>query len=225
VPLTSPPSRALSLSPLWTEEKRQSAVVIPISPDAGPTSDESLMAHLLDGQKEALAELFRRYSRLVFSIGLRVLRDTGEAEEIVQEVFLYVHQKVGQFDASRGMAKAWIAQIAHHRAIDRRSFLHRRHFYVGTDMTLLADTLAGNDDLEREIVSRLSYDHLRQAFGELSDKQRLTFELYFFEGLELKEIAQRMNESLDNVRHFYYRGLQKLRKSSFVQSLKDTRNK
>jgi RNA polymerase sigma-70 factor, ECF subfamily len=225
VPLSSPPSRALSLSPLWAEEKRPPAVVIPITSDAGPASDESLMARLLDGQKDALAELFRRYSRLVFSIGLRVLRDTGEAEEIVQEVFLYVHQKVGQFDASRGMAKAWIAQIAQHRAIDRRGFLGRRHFYVGTDLTLLADTLAGNDDLEREIVSKLNRAHLQQAFEDLSDKQRLTLELYFFEGLELREIAERMNESSENVRHYYYRGLQKLRKNSFVQSLKDNQKK
>ncbi|ADV84380.1 RNA polymerase, sigma-24 subunit, ECF subfamily [Terriglobus saanensis SP1PR4] len=215
----------MSQSPLWSEEKRSPAVVIPIGPDIGPISDESLMAQVLGGHKEALAELFRRYSRLVFSIGVRVLRDAGEAEEIVQEVFFYVHQKVGQFDASRGMAKAWIAQIAHHRAIDRRGFLHRRHFYVGTDVTLLADTLAGNDNLEREIVSRLNRVHLQQAFEELSDKQRITLELYFFEGLELMEIAERMNESSENVRHFYYRGLQKLRKNSFVQSLKENQER
>jgi RNA polymerase sigma-70 factor, ECF subfamily len=215
----------LSLSPLWSEEKRPPAVVIPISPDIGPVLDESLMVQVLDGEKEALAELFRRYSRLVFSIGFRVLRDTGEAEEIVQEVFLYVHQKVGQFDASRGLARAWIAQIAHHRAIDRRGFLHRRHFYVGTDVTLLADTLAGNDNLERDVVSRLNRTHLQQAFEDLSDKQRLTLELYFFEGLELKEIAERMDESSENTRHYYYRGLQKLRKNSFVQSLKENKEK
>jgi RNA polymerase sigma-70 factor, ECF subfamily len=225
VPLSSPRDRALPMSLLWTEETRAPAVVIPIGPGIEPATDESVMAQLCDGRKDALAELFRRYAKLIFSIAFRVLHDSGEAEEIVQEVFLYIHEKAGQFNASRGIARAWIVQVAHHRSLDRRSFLHRRHFYVGTDVTLLADTLAGNEDVEREVVSRLSRAHLQQAFGELSDKQRLTLELYFFEGLEFKEIAQRMNESLENVRHFYYRGLQKLRKSSFVQSLKDTRTK
>jgi RNA polymerase sigma-70 factor (ECF subfamily) len=209
------------MSLLWANEKRKPAVVIPISVEPQPASDESLMGLLQTEPKQALDELFRRYSRLVFSVGLRVLRDAGEAEEIVQEVFLYLHQKSNQFDAARGTAKAWIVQVAHHRALDRRNFLHRRHFYAGTDLAILADTLAGTDDLERDLASRLNRARLQEAFEDLSEKQRLTLELYFFEGLEFKEIAERMSESLENVRHFYYRGLQRLRKNSFVQDLKE----
>jgi len=205
VPLSSPPDRVLSVPLLWKKEKRAHAVVIPISTEPQPATDESLMTLLPTQPKEALAELFRRHSRLVFSIGFRVLRDAGEAEEIVQEVFLYLHQKSSQFDETRGTAKAWIVQIAHHRALDRRSFLHRRHFYAGTDLTVLTDTLAGTIDLERELVSKLNRTRLQQAFEDLSEKQRLTLELYFFEGLELKEVAERINESHENVRHFYYR--------------------
>ena len=72
--------------------------MIPISAEPQPATNESLMTVLPTQPKEALAELFRRYSRLVFSIGLCVLHDAGEAEEIVQEVFLYLHQKSNQFD-------------------------------------------------------------------------------------------------------------------------------
>ena len=221
MPLSSPPERVFPVSLLWANERRKPAVVIPISVEQQPTSDESLMELLQTEPVEALEELFWRFSRLVFSVGLRVLRDAGEAEEIVQEVFLYLYRKAAQFDSAKGTAKAWIVQVAHHRALDRRNFLHRRHFYAGTDPANLSDTLAGTDDLERELASKLNRVRLQEAFEDLSEKQRLTLELYFFEGLELKEIAERMSESLENVRHFYYRGLQRLRKNSFVQGLKD----
>lgn len=223
MPLSSPPDRVFPVPLLWKKEKRAHAVVIPNSAEPQPATNESLMTVLPTQPKEALAELFRRYSRLVFGIVFRVLHDAGEAEEIVQEVFLYLHQKSNQFDETRETARAWIVQVAHHRSLDRRHFLHRRHFYAGTDLTVLTDTLAGTSDLERELVSKLNRTRLQQAFEDLSEKQRLTLELYFFEGLELKEIAERINESPENVRHFYYRGLQKLRKNSLVQGLKDNK--
>ncbi len=178
------------------------------------------MARLHNGQQDALEELFRRYSRLVFSIALRVLRDAGEAEDIVQEIFLYLYQKANQFDPKRGIAKAWIVQVAHHRALDRKNFLYRRHFYIGTDVALLTDTLAGPEDLERNLLSKLNRTRLQQAFEDLTEDQRRTLELFFFEGLELKEIAVHLGESPENIRHHYYRGIQKLRKSSFVHGLK-----
>ncbi len=181
------------------------------------------MAAIRREQKDALAEMFRRYSRLVFSIGLRVLRDAGEAEEVVQEVFLYLYQKARLFDETKGSAKAWIVQIAHHRSLDRSKFLHRRHFYVGTDAADVADTLTGAADPERDLGSKLNEARLREAFEGLSEDQRRTLEMFFFEGLELKEIAGQMNESVENVRHFYYRGLQKLRKNSCVQALRGIR--
>jgi RNA polymerase sigma-70 factor, ECF subfamily len=198
--------------------------VAPLNRAPGTPSDEALMELLKVQQKDALAELFRRYSRLVYSIGFRVLRDSGEAEEIVQDIFLSLYQKAAQFDSTKGMAKAWIIQIAHHRALDRKNFLYRRHFYVGTDMDVFADTLAGTHDVERDLASKLSRARLERAFEDLTDKQRLTLELFFFEGLELTEIATRTGESYENVRHSYYRGLKKLRSSAFVQDLKD-RNK
>jgi RNA polymerase sigma-70 factor (ECF subfamily) len=184
-------------------------------------SDEILMNALKEGDQESLAELFRRHSRLVFSMGYRILEDSGEAEEIVQDVFLYLYQRASQFDHAKGTAKAWIVQVTHSRSLDRKNFLLRRHFYVGTDVTALADTLAGTDDLERHIVSKWNLSQLQVALSELPERQRRTLELFFFEGFELKEIATQLNESPENVRHHYYRGLQKLRKNGLVQALKD----
>jgi RNA polymerase sigma-70 factor (ECF subfamily) len=179
------------------------------------------MAHLKTNDARALHLLFDRYSRLVLAIALRILRDYGEAEEIVQETYCYLFQKAALFDASKGTAKGWIVQVAYHRALDRRAHLERRGFYHGTDFAFLDDTLIGQSDLEREITSRLNRAHLKKAFEELPERQRQTLELFYFEGLELREISEKLNEPLANIRHHYYRGLEKLRKSAFVQRLRE----
>jgi len=189
--------------------------------ESQPRSDETLMSSLKVQNRGALDELFRRYSRLVFSIGMRILRDTGEAEEIVQDVFLYLFEKAALFDEGKGGAKSWLVQVAHHRSLDRQEYLHRRNFYFGTNAGVLADTLAGTCDLERDLASKQSRERLQEAFESLTDQQRITLELFFFEDLTFLEIAERIGESLENVRHHYYRGLQKLRKDAFVKKLRE----
>jgi RNA polymerase sigma-70 factor, ECF subfamily len=208
------------LSLVWPMERRE-VVSSPDEPESRQITDEALLSALKTKDRQALSELFCRFSRLVFSIGLRILRDAGEAEEIVQEVFLFLYQRAELFDEKKGGAKAWIVQVTYHRSLDRKKYLHRRNFYFGTDVELLADTLTGQADVERDLASRLSREHLTEAFKSLSERQRLTLELFFFEELDFHEIAARLDESLENVRHHYYRGLQKLRKDSFVKKLKD----
>lgn len=196
--------------------------VSPVSISGGTisSSDEALVEALKERNHDALAELFHRHSRLVFSIGFRILEDVGEAEEIVQDVFLYLFQRAGQFDPAKGAVKAWVVQVAHSRSLDRRSFLQRRHFYVGTDIADFADTLTGVDDVERKVMSKWNLMQLEVALRELPEKQKRTLELFFFDGFELKEIAKYLGESPENIRHYYYRGLQKLRKNGIVQTLK-----
>jgi RNA polymerase sigma-70 factor (ECF subfamily) len=209
-----------SVSLLWTGEKPR-PIALAENGESQPNSDEGLMVALKAKDREALAELFRRYSRLVFSVALRILRDVGEAEEIVQEVFVYLYERAGLFNEGKGTARAWLVQVAHHRSLDRLEYLQRRNFYFGTDARVLADTLAGKSDLERELASKQSREQLKESFERLSKRQRLTLELFFFEDLDFSEIAERMNESLENTRHHYYRGIQKLRKDAFVKKLRD----
>ena len=84
-------------------------------------SDEDLlMLHAQHGDRVALGALFDRYASLVLGIGLRTLRDRGEAEDLVQEVFLSLCEKVRGFDPSKGSGRTWIVQIAYRRAFDRR---------------------------------------------------------------------------------------------------------
>ena len=184
------------------------------------TSDEELLTRLKAQDREALGILFDRYSRLVLAIGFRVLRDRGEAQDLLQTVFLYLFQKADRFNAERGSAKTWIIQIAYHRALDKRTYLAHRQFYLGTDLNVAPDTLSADEDVERETDLRLSGEHLFAAIGDLPEKQRVTLELFFFEGMDWQEIGDRLGDSVANVRHHYYRGLEKLRKNPSVRRLR-----
>src|SRR5215203_3896221 len=91
--------------------------------------DEELMASLQAGSHDALAILYDRYHRLVLSIGLRILRDAGEAEDVTQVVFLDVFRAAAQFDPGRGTTKVWLLQYAYHRALSRKRYLNVRNYY------------------------------------------------------------------------------------------------
>ena len=217
-----PPGRALTFPIAWGKSRERTAV-LPGAPECRVPSDEEVMAGLQSNDANSLEILFDRYSRLAFGIARGVLRDSGEAEDVVQEAFFYVYKKAMLFDRSKGSVKSWILQIVLHRALDRKSHLARRGFYAGTDIGSLDDTLSGETDLDREIEAKLNRAQLEKAFGQLAETQRLTLELFYFEGLDLRKISEKLNEPLGNTRHHFYRGLERLRKSVFVQRLREPR--
>jgi RNA polymerase sigma-70 factor, ECF subfamily len=128
------------------------------------------------------------------------------------------------YDCAKGSAKGWVVQIAFSRAKDRKAHLTRRGFYAGTDIESVDDTLVSAGDVEHEVGVRLDFSHLQCAFEELTVIQRQTLELFYFEGLELREISERLHEPFGNVRHHFYRGLERLRKSPAVKRLRDVHN-
>ncbi len=217
---TRPQGRALPFPGVW-ERKPVRSATLPVVTESVRPNDEELMSRLQSSDPGALQALFDRFSRLVMGVGLRILGDRGEAEEIVQEVFLFMYQRAALFDAAKGTARQWIVQAAYHRALDRREYLDRRGFYLGTDIESLDDALLGETDLDREIGSKLSRAQLEKAFEELPERQRLTLEMFYFEGLELRDISEKLNEPLANIRHHYYRGLEKLRKNAFVRKMRE----
>ena len=201
---------------MWAADKSET--------DAPATSarseDEALIARVQAGDEIALGTLLDRYARLVIGVGSRVLRDPGEAQELVQDVFLHVYRKCQLFDPKKGSFRAWLIQIASHRAFDRREYLNLHRFYDDRNLDDFVDVIQAACDVEYEAQVNQSEAALRKAFGELSDKQRATMELYFFEGYTLREISQRLNESLANTRHYYYRALERLKSSVPKDSLK-----
>jgi|ERR1039458_34866 RNA polymerase sigma-70 factor (ECF subfamily) len=177
-------------------------------------NDGELMAHLQGGCNDALAVLFDRYHRLVLSIALKIVRDSGEAEDVMQSVFLEIFRSAAQFDSAKGTTKVWILQYAYHRAINRRQHLNARNFYDQTNLeeveTRLPETVLPLGGFTQPELKHL----LRQGLATLSGAQKQVVELASYNGLSMKEISDKTGDSLSNVRHHYYRGLQKLR--SFV---------
>ena len=184
-------------------------------------TDEEAMLRLRARDKDALTLLFERYSRLVLTIAFRVLRDYGEAEDVMQTLFLHLYQNADEYDPDKGSAKTWITQRGYSRALDRRDFLAYRQIYLGTDTDVQPDTLIGDFDLERMMGSKLLREQLLKALQELPEKQRVTLRMNFFEGLDLREISERLGDPIAHVRHHYYRGLEKLRRSALIRSLRD----
>jgi len=180
-------------------------------------SDEALISCICDGDRGALACLFRRYARIVRRVAYRVLRDASEADDLLQDIFLLVHRLCGTFDSSKGPARFWILQMTYRRAISRRRYLTSRHFYTHVDLDQAADQIvdlsikAGRpQDPMNGILER--NEALQSWFAQLSKSQQQTLHLFFFEGYTFDEIAAKLGQTVGNARNHYYRGLDKLRK-------------
>jgi RNA polymerase sigma-70 factor (ECF subfamily) len=188
----------------------------------GEPSDESLLAQLCVGSGEALAALFERYARVTRSVALRILRDRAEAEDLVQDLFLFIQRKCAIFDSSKSSARSWIIQMAYHRAIERRRYLTTRQFYSCEDAERLRDNLVGTPTTETDYSAEAVFGRngLEKAVGSLSEDQRETLRLYFFEGYSLSEIAVTVRQPLGSVRNHYYRALDRLRRQMFETTVR-----
>src|SRR5579863_7523234 len=198
------------------EGQRVEAVANPSVTSHDP-ADEALMARICDGDPEALASLFRRYARTVRGVAYRVLRDPSEADDLLQDIFLLVHRLCGTFDSAKGPARFWILQMTYRRAISRRRYLTSRHFYTHLDLdqaeNQLGDLPARSGRNEDSIDGALDQrETLGRWFAELSEGQRQTLHLFFFEGYTFEEIAVKLGQTVGNARNHYYRGLDRLRK-------------
>jgi RNA polymerase sigma-70 factor, ECF subfamily len=179
------------------------------------------MARICEGDQDALACLFRRYAPSVRGVAYKVLRDPSEADDLLQEVFLLIYRLSKQYDGSRGSVRFWILLMTHRRAISRRRYLTSRHFYNCVNWEQEADrssyALAASPrcaDVLEEIVEKT--DTLRSWCAELSEKQRETLQLFFFEGYSFEEIASKLGQTIGNARNHYYRGLERLRRKMFA---------
>jgi RNA polymerase sigma-70 factor (ECF subfamily) len=146
---------------------------------------------------------------LVLHVALKIVCDVGEAEDVMQNVFMEIYKVAGQFDATRGTTKMWILRYAYHRSMNRRKQLQVRHFYAQSDIADVEQTLTtGAADFPAAQETR---EFVQRGLEGLTPVQRKVLHLAYFEGLTMKEIAEQMGESFGNVRHHYYRGLDKLR--------------
>lgn len=164
------------------------------------------MTGLKSGDQGAMAELYDRYSSVVYAVALRVLGETGAAEDVLQEVFLQLWRKPGAFDAARGSLGSWLAVITRNRAID--SLRKRRPETDIEDVVLsVSPDLAGAAERAR------AAEKVRGVMGNMTPAQRSALEMAYWEGMSHSEIADKTGEPLGTVKTRIRAGLIALRKA------------
>ena len=179
-------------------------------PDDRDPSDAALVGAMELRDADAVGRLYDRHASRLLGLADRILGKTGEAEEVVQEVFLYAWRSASSFDPSRGSVLAWLLVATRSRAIDR---LRARRPTVAAEpggRDPLTDVPAAGD-VEEGSAAREWETICRGAIGELPSEQRRVLELAYFEGLTHQEIAERTSTALGTVKTRIRLGLMKLR--------------
>lgn len=158
------------------------------------------------GDQSAMAELYDRYSSVVYAVALRILGDTMAAEDILQEVFLQLWRNPSAFDAARGSLGPWLAVITRNRAIDA---LRKRKPETDIEEVIVsvAPDLAGQADRSR------AAERVRGVLSAMPSPQRSALEMAYFEGLSHSEIATKTGEPLGTIKTRIRAGLMALRKA------------
>jgi RNA polymerase sigma-70 factor (ECF subfamily) len=168
--------------------------------------DLAAVTAVKSGDQRAMAELYDRYSSVVYAVALRVLGDTMAAEDVLQEVFLQLWRNPGAFDAARGSLGAWLAVISRNRAIDA---LRKRK-----PETDIEDVIVSVEpDLASEADRSRAAEKVRGALGAMPPAQRSALEMAYFQGLSHSEIASKTGEPLGTIKTRIRAGLMTLRKT------------
>lgn len=174
-------------------------------------SGEALLHRIARGDRGAMEELYDQYSALLFSIAMKVLGDIGEAEEVLQEVFVQVWQKPDRFNHQLGSATSWLACVTRNRAIDRiRSRQNRQrlsetlHAEDSPGLAIFTDD--ANPALDPEAAAAV-----RRALNDLPPEQSQAIQMTFFGGLTHQETAAALGEPLGTIKARIRRGMLKLR--------------
>jgi RNA polymerase sigma-70 factor (ECF subfamily) len=161
--------------------------------NTSPVEDSALLASIQSGDQDAMAEFFGRYSSMVYSVALRVLKDSGEAEDVVQEIFVQVWKTPGVFVSGRGSLGGWLVVVARNRAID---MLRRRRPSDPVELFALPSATNLANEAERSVLM----EKIRSAMHTLPVEQQTSVELAFFEGLSHSEIAKKTGDPLGTVK-------------------------
>lgn len=169
-----------------------------------------LVRAIAQGDEQAFASLYRRYNSTLFGFLIRILNNPPEAEDVLQEVFVYVWQHAADFDETRGRVFTWLATIARSRAVDRqraagsRDRTEARAFY---ERPKPKDVSNAMEDAVRTEQREIILD----ALDSIPEAQRHALLLAYFEGLSQSEIAERTGKPLGTVKTRTRDGLRKLR--------------
>jgi RNA polymerase sigma-70 factor, ECF subfamily len=177
--------------------------------EAGRPEDGELLSAIARGDRQAFRALYQRYASILLGLLSRILGDRGEAEDVLQEVFLQIWKKAGDFDERRGRALHWLATIARNRALDRRSTIESRRRLAPA---AVPDT-AHQQPLDPVDAANVAEEarHLHRALAQIPEAQRQVLLLAYFDGLSQTEIAERVGLPLGTVKSHARIGLTRLR--------------
>ncbi len=175
-------------------------------------TDEQLLTLMEKGEGRAMAVLYDRYARLVFSLAVRVLNDRPGAEEVVQEVFVKVWRRARDYDARRGKFSAWLSGIAHHHAIDelRRRRVRPTAAQAGDEEQ--AENIADASPTPLDLAVQSSERRrIVEALQAIPPEQSRVIEMAYFEGYTQQEIADKLGKPLGTIKTRMRLGMQKMR--------------
>lgn len=178
--------------------------------DTTASADRSSLERMAAGEHEALAELYDRHGRIVFSLALRIVRDQRDAEEVAQDVFAQAWRESGRYSAGRGSVIAWLMTLTRSRAVDRLRGRKARPD-TATDSEPIVAIADGTAPADEQLSAAAQAAQVRTALNALPLVQRLAIELAFYEGLTHAEIADRLEQPLGTVKTRIRQGLLKLR--------------
>jgi RNA polymerase sigma-70 factor (ECF subfamily) len=177
-----------------------------------------LVARLKRRDPDALSEIYDRFGKIVFSVILRVVHDSATAEDLTQETFLRVWNRVQAFDAERGKFGPWLLAIARNRAIDYirsvegRSQQNSFELHTSESPHLFVT-------MEEDVINTDRGRRLKAAFEKLNPNQRSVIELAYFEGLSQSETAARLKQPLGTVKTWTRSALKILRDAIGVETV------
>ncbi len=172
--------------------------------------DSDLIQRLKRREAEAMGELYDRFGKIAFAVIVRIVRNSAVAEDLLQETFLKVWNRIEGFDDARSSLGPWVLTIARNRAIDYLRSTDSRMAQNSCDLEKL-ERPRFFTDFEANYLSDDRIRTIRQAFTKLSENQRKVLELAYFEGLSQSEMAARLAEPLGTVKTWVRTALQLLR--------------
>lgn len=181
-------------------------------------TDIELMQRIAQADQAALSTLYQRYGGIIYSLALRVLQNSGLAEEVTQDVFLEVWNRPQIWDPGKGRLSSWMLTICRYTAIDRLRKDQRRPESSTTpleDMAELLSTIAPTDDTLWQ-----DGQMLRTFMSQLPSEQAEVIELAFYQGLTHSELAEALHLPLGTIKTRVRLGLKKLR-SLWIDANKD----
>ncbi len=187
-------------------------MVMSISPDS--LQDSELFQRAARGDEPSLREIHRRYSGALRATAFRILNNSRDAEEVVQETFVQIWKKASQYDSRRGKPFGWALTLTRNKAIDRLRRVERRaRLHDQLERETNISTQISETDSAHEAAAHETQAIVRSAVIQLSKDQGRAIELAFFAGLTQREIAQQLRQPLGTIKARIRRGMMKLRQT------------